>query len=69
MYNSNPQEGQRHITSMRIISHFKRNGIPLNATKAAMFHWNKNNGLSESQLITNINDVYTKGYQHVVWTT
>ena len=64
MYNSNPQEGQRHITSMRIISHFKRNGIPLNATKAAMFHWNKSNGLSESQLLSNINDVYTKGYQY-----
>ena len=64
MYNNEPQKGQRHITSMRIISHFKRNGIPLNATKAAMFHWNKNNGLSESQLITNINDVYTKGYQY-----
>ena len=64
MYNNEPQKGQRHITSMRIISHFKRNGIPLNATKAAMFHWNKNNGLSESQLLTNINDVYTKGYQY-----
>lgn len=64
MYNNEPQKGQRHITSMRIISHFKRNGIPLNATKAAMFHWNKNNGLSESALLTNINDVYTKGYQY-----
>lgn len=64
MYNDKPQEGQRHITSMRIISHFKRNGIPLNATKAAMFHWNKENGLSKTQLLQNINDVYTKGYQY-----
>jgi hypothetical protein len=64
MYNNKPQEGQRHITSMRIISHFKRNGIPLNATKAAMFHWNKENGLSKTQLLQNINDVYTKGYQY-----
>ena len=65
MYNNPPAEGNRHNTLMRIVSHFRRNGIPINATIAAMEEWNKGGDrIKDSELLVSINDVYTKGYQY-----
>ncbi len=65
MYNNPPAEGNRHNTLMRIVSHFRRNGIPIDATIAAMEKWNKGGeGIKDSEFLSSINDVYTKGYQY-----
>ncbi len=65
MYNNPPAEGNRHNTLMRIVSHFRRNGIPIDATIAAMEEWNKGEDrIKDSELLSSINDVYTKGYQY-----
>ena len=65
MYNDHPNEGTRHNTLMRIVSHFRRHGIPLDATIAAMREWNKKGeSIKDSELATSINDVYTRGYQY-----
>lgn len=65
MYNNPPSEGNRHHTLMRITSHFRRHGIPINATISAMEEWNKGGDrIKDSELLTSINDVYEKGYQY-----
>jgi|TARA_Y100000296_G_scaffold87314_1_gene132040 hypothetical protein len=63
MYALGPQEGSRHDTMMRIASHFRRNGIPSDATKAAILSWN-NNSMAEATVLGNIEDVYNAGYQY-----
>ena len=61
MINLGPQEGNRHHTAMRIISHFRRNGFPSNFVKAAMMHWNDNN-LEQSEIERLVEDTYNGGY-------
>tara|TARA_R100001594_G_scaffold2143_1_gene8756 strand:+ start:5660 stop:7429 length:1770 start_codon:yes stop_codon:yes gene_type:complete len=58
-----PQQGNRNNTSMRLASHFRRNGIPSEFAKAALLHWN-NKSLDESVLIDKIEQTYNKGYQY-----
>jgi hypothetical protein len=38
MLNNGAKEGTRHVTAMRIISHFKRHGIPSHYCKVSMLH-------------------------------
>lgn len=40
MYKLGPEEGSRNNTLMRIASHFFRHGLPSEAAKAALLHWN-----------------------------
>ena len=63
MINLGPQEGNRHHTAMRIISHFRRNGFPSNFVKAAMMHWNNNN-LVQSEIERLVEDTYNGGYRY-----
>ena len=63
MLNIGPQQGNRNNTSMRLASHFRRNGIPSEFAKAALLHWN-NKSLDESVLIDKIEQTYNKGYQY-----
>lgn len=63
MYNNGPQEGNRHHVLLRIASHFKRNGIPSEAAKAALLHWN-NNSLEPSVVIEQTDSVYNASYRY-----
>jgi hypothetical protein len=63
LYNKGPQEGNRNMTAMRIASHFKRNGIPSEATKAALVHWNRDS-LEQDFLLERVESVYNNGYQY-----
>jgi energy-coupling factor transporter ATP-binding protein EcfA2 len=62
MYKMGPQEGNRHKTILRIVSHFRRNGIPSSAAKAALLEWNKDS--LEKQKVTDLVEyAYNKGYK------
>ena len=63
MYNDGPQEGNRNNTILRIASHFRRNGIPSDATKAALLHWN-NNQLENNIIIEKVEATYNGGYTY-----
>tara|TARA_Y100000310_G_scaffold344904_1_gene460364 strand:- start:10899 stop:12677 length:1779 start_codon:yes stop_codon:yes gene_type:complete len=58
-----PSEGSRHVTTLRIASHFRRNGIPSEYTKNALLHWN-NNSMEESHIIRNVEHTYDRGYKY-----
>ena len=63
MYMEGPNEGNRNNVILRIASHFRRNGIPSEATKASMLHWN-NNQLQENVVLEKVESVYNNGYQY-----
>ena len=63
MYNDGPLEGNRNNTILRMASHFRRNGIPSEATKAALLHWN-NNQLEKNIIIEKVEATYNGGYAY-----
>lgn len=63
LYKRGPSQGSRNNTIMRIASHFKRNGIPSEATKAALLHWN-NNQLNPQIVIDKVESTYNYGYRY-----
>jgi energy-coupling factor transporter ATP-binding protein EcfA2 len=63
MFNNGPQAGNRHHTLMRMVSHYRRSGIPSDATKAALLLWNNNN-LNEQEVINLVEYSYNKGYKY-----
>ncbi len=63
MYTLGPQQGNRHKTLLRMVSHFRRNGVPSSATKAAMMQWN-DNSLNENEVLSQVEYSYNKGYQY-----
>ena len=63
MLRNGPIEGSRHNTSLRIISHFKRHGIPSEYAKVALLHWN-NNTLNEQKMIEKVESVYNGNYNY-----
>ena len=62
MYNIGPQQGNRHKTLLRIVSHFRRSGVPSSAAKAALLEWN-DGSLNENEVLTQVEYAYNKGYQ------
>ena len=56
-------EGSRHVTAMRIISHFKRHGIPSHYAKIMMLHWN-NKSVNEKQIMEMVENVYNRNYKY-----
>tara|TARA_R100000278_G_scaffold122941_1_gene110572 strand:+ start:265 stop:2049 length:1785 start_codon:yes stop_codon:yes gene_type:complete len=62
MYNVGPQEGSRHKTLLRIVSHFRRHGLPSTAAKAALKEWN-NGSLNELEVADQVEYAYNKGYK------
>lgn len=62
MYNIGPQQGNRHKTLLRIVSHLRRSGVPSSAAKAALVEWN-DGSLNENEVITQVEYAYNKGYQ------
>ena len=63
MYKLGPEEGSRNNTLMRIASHFFRHGIPSEAAKAALLHWNGNQ-LQDSVVIKKVEDTYKGNYKY-----
>ena len=63
MYNLGPQEGNRHKTLLRIVSHYRRHGISSKAAKAALLDWN-DGSLNENEIINQVEYAYNKGYQY-----
>ena len=49
MLNQGAKQGNRHITALRIVSHFKRHGIPSHYAKVMMLHWN-NKSMPEKEI-------------------
>ena len=63
MFNQGPQQGTRHKTMLRMISHYRRNGIPSAATKAIMVEWNDGQ-LNDQEVIDQVEYSYNKGYKY-----
>ena len=63
MLSMGPIEGGRHKTAMRIISHFRRHGIPTQYASLMMSHWNASS-LSEDEIIRLVDNVYNSGYKY-----
>ena len=63
MLNKGPQKGTRHVTAMRIASHFKRHGIPSHYAKVSMLHWN-NNEVNENSVNELVENVYNRNYRY-----
>ena len=63
MLNQGAREGSRHITAMRVISHFKRHGIPSHYAKVMMLHWN-NKSMPEAGVQEMVENVYNRNYKY-----
>ena len=63
MLNKGPQSGNRHVTAMRIASHFKRHGIPSAFAKVSMLHWN-NKSMEENSITEMVENVYNRNYKY-----
>jgi len=53
---------QRNNSATRIISHYRRNGIPQDASEMLMRDWAARVDLPEKEIATSIKSVYEKGY-------
>ena len=63
MLNKGPQKGNRHVTAMRIVSHFKRHGIPSHYAKVSMLYWN-NKSMEETLINELVENVYNRNYRY-----
>jgi len=63
MWQEGPAQGTRNNIILRIASHFRRNGIPSDATKAALLFWNGDQ-LQENIILEKVESVYNNGYQY-----
>jgi len=63
IYNAGPTQGNRHVIILRLASHYKRKGIPLQACKAALLDWNAGS-LHDSEIVRNVESVYNRNYQY-----
>ena len=63
MLKKGAQSGRRHVTAMRIISHFKRHGIPSHYAKLCMLHWN-DKSMNEKQIMEMVENVYNRNYKY-----
>ena len=63
MLNKGPAHGNRHLTAMRIISHFKRHGIPSHYAKVAMLHWNAKS-LNDNEIVEMVESGYNRNYRY-----
>ena len=63
MLNKGPSSGNRHLTALRIASHYKRHGIPSHYAKVSLLHWN-NKSLDENHINELVENVYNRNYQY-----
>jgi len=67
LWNQGPREGNRNNTVLRIASHFKRQGIPQDATTAALLYdWNRktNMSLDDKVIVSKVASVYCRPYRY-----
>ena len=64
LYKKGPEEGCRNQVVLRIASHFKRQGIPEDATIFAMLGWNQKTpqSLDEKSIIAAVSRTYREAY-------
>jgi len=63
LYKRGPVSGTRNNTVLRIASHMRRHGIPSEAAKASLLHWN-NNQLNPQIIIDKVEGSYNGGYKY-----
>ena len=63
MLKKGPEQGSRHITAMRIVSFFKRNGVPSHYAKVSLLHWN-NKSMNETGINELVENVYNRNYRY-----
>jgi hypothetical protein len=63
LYKRGPVEGTRNNSVLRIASHMRRHGIPSEAAKASLLHWN-NNQLNPQIIIDKVEGTYNGGYKY-----
>tara|TARA_R110000824_G_scaffold69214_2_gene178334 strand:+ start:15774 stop:17537 length:1764 start_codon:yes stop_codon:yes gene_type:complete len=63
MLKKGPLSGNRHLTALRIASHYKRHGIPSHYAKVSLLHWN-NKSLEENHINELVENVYNRNYQY-----
>jgi archaellum biogenesis ATPase FlaH len=63
LYNAGPQRGERHATALRLVSHFRRSGMPLAAAQAALLDWN-DSSLDDMEIIRVLENGYKAGYRY-----
>lgn len=63
MFNRGPVDGTRHITLLRMMSHFRRSGIPVEAARSAAHAWNAGS-MDDEHVDKIVSDVYNRGYQY-----
>ena len=63
MLNQGAKQGKRHVTAMRIVSHFKRHGIPSHYAKICMLHWN-DKSMNEKEIMEMVENVYNRNYKY-----
>ena len=56
-------EGHRHNSLLRIISHFKRNGIPSEYSKVMIKHWD-HDSLDDVELMEQVDSCYNGNYRY-----
>lgn len=62
MYKEGPKKGHRHNTMMRMISSFRRQGVPMEGVLAMMMAWDKT--MPKEEITKFVKDVYEKGYRY-----
>lgn len=63
IYKKGPTEGTRHNEILRLVSHFRRHGIPSDGTKSAILAWN-NGSLDKMAVLEKVENVYNSGYRY-----
>lgn len=63
MYNSKPEKGTRHNTMFRMISAFKRNGVPVSGIEDMMMKWALNE-MEKGEIRKLVTDHYKKNYPY-----
>ena len=61
MYNQGPQVGSRHNTIMRMVSSFRRQGVPKSAIISMMQSWEPK--MDKIEMLKYVSDVFDKGYK------
>lgn len=63
VFNEGPMKGSRNMKLMRMVSSYKRAGIPMLVTLNGMFTW-ANDTMSEEEITRTVTNVYEGSYQY-----
>lgn len=63
LYNSKPQKGNRHQSILRMVSVFKRNGIPRSGIETMMMQW-AGTSMEPGEIRKIVTDVFEKNYTY-----